>query len=233
MNALLHDKSLRGKSKTGWLDSAHSFSFGGFSDPSRMGHRRLRVLNDDHVIPGAGFPTHSHQDMDIVTYVISGALAHKDSLGTEGVIKPGEIQAMTAGTGITHSEMNASDDNPVHFLQIWIVPEQRPLEPRYQQKSLPPMDEDKPLQMIAGPDEGEHSVKLYSDTSIYLGRLAEGQSAQYDYMPGRAGFIQIISGAVEIAGETLSEGDGLQFEDVRLCEISAKSDTEFLLFDLG
>lgn len=232
MTGILHEKNLRGKTKTGWLDSAHTFSFGEFRDPNRMGHRTLRVINDDHVIPGAGFATHSHQDMDILTYVISGKLAHKDSLGTEGIINPGEIQAMSAGTGITHSEMNASDTEPVHFLQIWIVPRVVGVKPVYQQKNLLENNQGEPLQLIAGDAETQSCVKLYSDTKVYLGRLNEDQSTHYDFDAGRAGFIQMVKGQASVQVEMISEGDGLQFEEEGLCEILAKTDVEFLLFDL-
>ena len=231
--ALIHEKSLRGRTRIGWLDSHHTFSFGGFSDPTRMGHRALRVLNDDVVAPGAGFGKHGHQDMDIVTYVISGALQHGDSMGNQSVINAGEFQHMYAGTGVMHSEMNASDDEEVHFLQIWIVPERTGGEPTYFQIDVDLDTERNTFVPVAGPEESPLQALLRSDTRIYMTRLDDGQSVQKEFAAGRAGFLQVIHGLIEIEGQQLSAGDGLQFDSTSLCEITAKSEAELMLFDLA
>ena len=231
--ALLHEKAMRGRTKTGWLDSYHTFSFGGFRDPSRMGHRALRVINEDVVIPGAGFAEHGHEEMDIVTYVISGALKHGDSIGNSSVIRAGELQHMYAGTGIMHSEMNASDTEPVHFLQIWIIPERTGGSPTYFQIEVDLDAERNTFIAVAGPDKHEGCALLRSDTRIYMARLDEGAAVHKDFAPGRAGFLQVIDGSIEIAGNRLSAGDGLQFDATSRCEIAAKSDAELMLFDLS
>lgn len=231
--ALLHEKAMRGRTKTGWLDSYHTFSFGGFSDPSRMGHRALRVLNEDVVIPGAGFGEHGHEEMDIVTYVISGALKHGDSMGNSSVIHAGDFQHMYAGTGVAHSEMNASESEPVHFLQIWIIPDRTGGPPTYFQMDVDLDSERNTFLTVAGPVPHERRATLRSDTRIYMARLNEGATVQKDFAPGRAGFLQVIDGLIEIAGNRLSAGDGLQFDATPRCEIAAKSDAELMLFDLS
>lgn len=233
MTALLHDKAVRGRTQMGWLDSHHTFSFGGFRDPRRMGHRALRVLNEDVVIPGAGFGEHGHRDMDIVTYVLSGALKHGDSMGNSSVIRSGEFQHMYAGTGVVHSEMNASDTEPVHFLQIWIIPERVGGVPTYFQIEVDLDAAHNRFIPVAGPEAHEGRAMLRSDTRIYMARLDDGRSAQHDFRPGRAGFLQVIGGLVEIDGNPLSGGDGLQFESTSRCEIIAKSNAELMLFDLS
>ena len=230
---ILHERDLRGKTKIGWLDSAHTFSFGGFRDPNRMGHRALRVINDDHVIPGAGFATHSHKDMDILTYVIDGELGHKDSLGNGSTIVPGEIQMMSAGTGITHSEMNVSDEHPVHFLQIWIVPDENDLTPSYDQKVINDSATKNRLHPIATPEGTQDGVKLNSDTFVYKCKLDSGSRVSHTFETGRAGFLQIVSGLVEVSDEELAAGDGLQIEGTNMCEMLAKEDSVILLFDLA
>lgn len=230
---LLHERDLRGTTQIGWLDSAHTFSFGGFHDPARMGHRALRVINDDRVIPGAGFGTHSHRDMDILTYVIDGALAHKDSLGNGSTIRPGEIQMMSAGTGITHSEMNASGDAPVHFLQIWIVPDETGLQPSYDQKEINRKAARGALHLIAGPEGRDDAVKLNSDTRLYTAELDAGSNVTHAFAAGRAGFLQVVSGIIEVSGESLRAGDGLQIEGTEACTITAREDAVILLFDLA
>lgn len=230
---LIHDKAVRGKTRTGWLDSHHTFSFGGFRDPARMGHGRLRVLNEDIVIPGAGFGEHGHEEMDILTYVISGALKHTDSMGNTSVITAGELQHMYAGTGVTHSEMNASATDPVHFLQIWIIPEHTGGSPAYFQTAL---DLDARRNMfipVAGPESDEARAVLRSDTWIQMARLDEGVTITKNFSPGRAGFLQVVSGIVEIEGQRLTAGDGLQFEAVDVCTITAGTDADLILFDLG
>lgn len=231
--ALIHEKAVRGRTKIGWLDSHHTFSFGGFHDPNRMGHRALRVLNDDVVIPGAGFGEHGHQEMDIISYVISGALKHGDSMGNSSVITAGEFQHMYAGTGVTHSEMNASDSEEVHFLQIWIVPERTGGAPNYFQIEVDLDSRKNSFIPFAGPDEQEGQALLRSDTRVYMARVDDGQSVQHEFAPGRAGFLQVVKGIIEIDGHELSAGDGLQFEGTTECEITAKSEAELMLFDLS
>lgn len=231
--AVLHERDLRGQTKIGWLDSAHTFSFGGFRDPNRMGHRALRVINDDRVIPGAGFGTHSHRDMDILTYVVSGELGHKDSLGNGSTITPGEIQMMSAGTGITHSEMNVSETDPVHFLQIWMIPDENGLTPSYDQKRINSQAPKNRLHPIATPTGTEDGVKLNSDSYLYTGHLDAGTSVSHAFKSGRAGFLQVVSGVVSVSGEELRAGDGLQFEGVESCDMTASEDSVILLFDLA
>jgi redox-sensitive bicupin YhaK (pirin superfamily) len=230
--ALIHDKTLRGKTRTGWLDSNHTFSFGGFHDPSRIGHRALRVLNEDVVIPGAGFGAHGHKEMDILTYVISGALRHQDSIGNRSVIRAGELQHMYAGTGVVHSEMNASESEAVHFLQIWIMPDRTGGAPGYFQMSVHYDAARNTFLPVAGPDQDNQWAILRSDTWVYLARLDDGATVHKDFAPGRAGFLHIVDGVVEIDGHSLSAGDGLQFDATR-CTASARSEAELLLFDLA
>ncbi|MEO0982309.1 MAG: pirin family protein [Pseudomonadota bacterium] len=228
----IHDRDARGASKTGWLDSRHTFSFGGFMDPNRMGVSALRVINEDHVIPGAGFPTHGHRDMEILTYVVSGALAHKDSLGNGSTIRPGDVQLMTAGTGITHSEMNASGEDPVHFFQIWIQPNVRGASPGYQQSALPDEAGRGGFTPIVTPEGGEGQVKIHQDTVVSLARPAEGESLEAAVGAGRYGFLQVVKGQVSLLGETLRNGDGLEFAGGKRLDLVAHTDAELLLFDL-
>ena len=230
---LIHEKSLRGRTRIGWLDSHHTFSFGGFNDPTRMGHRALRVLNEDVVAPGAGFGRHGHQEMDIVTYVISGALQHGDSIGNQSVINAGEFQHMYAGTGVLHSEMNASETDEVHFLQIWIVPERTGGEPTYFQINPNLEGQRNDLIQVAGPDQDEQQAQLRSDTAISMARLDEGATVRKEFTSGRSGFIQIIKGVVDVAGNRLSAGDGLQFDATPSCQITAISEAELMVFDLA
>ncbi|MBV6632281.1 MAG: pirin family protein [Alphaproteobacteria bacterium] len=226
----LHERDLRGHTKTGWLDSRHTFSFGGFSDPSRMGFRSLRVINEDHVIPGAGFGSHKHADMEIITYVIDGALRHEDSLGNGSIIKPGEIQRMSAGSGITHSEMNASQTDPVHFLQIWVLPKERGTAPGYKQTALPAPEDG--WQLLASPDESQPGVTIGQDMTLHRLALSDGQTAQRPIPAGHGGFIQVVDGIAKIGDERLVAGDGLEFEGPADWPIEAVSDIELLFFDL-
>ncbi|MEO1397313.1 MAG: pirin family protein [Pseudomonadota bacterium] len=226
---------MRGHTNMGWLDSFHTFSFGGFNDPKRMGHRALRVINEDRVIGGAGFGEHDHANMDILTYVISGRLRHEDSLGNIASIDPGEIQLMSAGTGIRHSEMNASFTDPVHFLQIWIIPEVQDVTPRYAQVPVSAKSTLGRFGLIAGPDEEAEeaaAVPLHSTTRVYFTRLPEGEAAEHAFTPDRHGFLQVIDGMIEIEGERLTAGDGLQFSKQEFCTVAAMSEAEVMLFDL-
>jgi redox-sensitive bicupin YhaK (pirin superfamily) len=232
-NHLIHDRNLRGHSKTGWLDSYHTFSFGGFYDPNRLGFRSLRVINDDRVIPSAGFPTHGHRDMEILTYVLEGALEHKDSLGNGSIIRPGEAQIMSAGTGITHSEYNASQTDPVHFLQIWILPNQQGIKPRYEQKAFPIEERRNKLCLIAAKDGREGAVTIYQDVDLYTSILEPGDVINYHVQPHRYAWLQIAQGIANLNGEELKAGDGVQLTGEELLKISTDIGAEILLFDLG
>ncbi len=228
----IHDRDIRGKTKMGWLDSKHTFSFGHFMDPKRMGFRSLRVINDDIVIPGAGFDTHPHSDMEIITYILKGELAHKDSLGTGSTIRPGEIQRMSAGTGILHSEFNPSKENGVHLLQIWIRPEKRGLEPSYEQKTVAPS---KGAFKVIGDRYGtDGGVTIHQDVKLLVAHLDDGMETSYSLQPGRGGFIHVAKGWITLNGEALKEGDGAEITDIDKIEVVSKADeTEVLLFDLA
>ena len=230
---LLHDRNHRGRTQLGWLNSYHTFSFGGFHDPNRMGFRSLRVINEDRVVPGAGFPTHSHQDMEIFTYVLAGALEHKDSLGNGAVIRPGEAQIMSAGTGITHSEFNASTESPVHFLQIWILPNKQKLPPRYEQREFPLEEKQGQLRLIAAKDGREDAVKVFQDVDLYTAVLEPEHHISYDLAVNRYAWLQVARGIVLLNGEELREGDGIQLAGDRSLDISTEIGGEILLFDLA
>jgi quercetin 2,3-dioxygenase len=227
------DRSTRGQSRTGWLDSKHSFSFGDYDDPAHIGFRALRVINEDRIIPGAGFPRHGHRDMDILSYVLDGALEHKDSIGNGTVIRPGEIQRMSAGTGVEHSEFNASQSEPAHFLQIWIIPEKRGIKPSYEQKSVPLEERRGKLRLVAAPDAPEGAVTLHEDARVYVANLAPGERVSHDIAPGRGVWVQVARGIVGLNGTELREGDGAALEDEARAEIEADTDAEILLFDLA
>lgn len=228
----LHERDLRGSFKNGWLDSKHTFSFGGFHDPERMGVSALRVVNEDHVIPGAGFPTHGHKDMEILTYVVSGALAHKDSLGNGSIIRPGDVQLMTAGTGITHSEMNASDTEPVHFFQIWIEPNETGHPAGYQQIALPADAGADGFTPIVTPDGGTGRVHIHQDAIVSVAKPKSGDVLTADIRTNRKGFLQVIQGNVRLGDETLRGGDGLAFDGGAKLKLDAVTDADLLLFDL-
>lgn len=230
---LIHDRNARGHTKMSWLDSRHTFSFGGFYDPKRMGFRTLRVINDDHVVPGAGFPPHSHQDMEILTYVLEGALEHKDSLGTGSVIKPGDAQIMSAGTGIIHSEFNHFQTEPVHFLQIWIFPDEKGLQPRYEQRNFPIDEKRNQLRLIAAKDGRDSAVTIHQDVDLYVSVLEPSDSVSYPLNPQRHTWLQVARGTVVLNGESLREGDGVQMSGEEQLEISTDTGAEILLFDLA
>jgi len=228
------DRGARGKAELGWLSSRHSFSFGHYHDPRHMGFRALRVINEDRVIPGAGFPTHSHADMEIISYVLKGALEHKDSLGTGAVIRPGELQRMSAGTGVEHSEFNASASEPVHFLQIWIVPAQHGNAPSYEQKALPRAEAGETrLDLIGSPDGREGSVTIHQDVLLYRVMLADGGTLDVPLAPGRHAWVQVARGTVEIDGGEMREGDGLAISDATTLAFSSTTGAELLVFDLA
>lgn len=223
----------RGRADFGWLDSRHSFSFGEYYDPSHMGFRDLRVINEDRVAAKGGFPPHSHRDMEIISYVLDGALEHKDSLGTGAVIRPGEVQRMSAGTGITHSEYNASQEAPVHFLQIWIMPEKRGIQPSYEQRAYPAAQRQGRLKLVASRDGRDGSVTVHQDVALYAGLLAEGERVKQSMAPGRHAWLQVARGAVSLNGQAMKAGDGAAISDQPEIEIAASEPSEILFFDLA
>ena len=229
----IHDRDLRGRTKTGWLDSYHTYSFAGFQDPDRMGFRSLRVLNDDIVIPGAGFPMHGHANMEIVTYILNGALEHKDSTGNSGVIQPGELQRMTAGSGIEHSEFNHSKENQVHLLQLWFYPEEKGLTPSYEQVAIPAPSNDDHFVVIADRKGTNGIATIHQDIKIVHGKLKDGETTDYKIAPGRGVFLQVTHGGIVLNGEHLKEGDGAEIEDIDLFTLKASHDAEVLLFDMA
>jgi quercetin 2,3-dioxygenase len=229
----IHDRGSRGKTKTGWLESYHTFSFGDFRDPKRMGFRSLRVINEDFVIPGAGFPTHPHSDMEIITVILKGELAHKDSMGTGSVIKPGEVQKMSAGSGITHSEFNPSNDNPVHLLQIWIRPDERGIAPGYEQITVDATNAKDGWILLGDREGNENVVSIHQDAKLLQANLSAGENISYAFAPERHGFLQVASGEITLRGETIRQGDGVEISGEDKIEISASHDAQVLLFDLG
>jgi redox-sensitive bicupin YhaK (pirin superfamily) len=220
----------RGHANHGWLDTYHSFSFDSYYDPKNMGFRSLRVINEDRVGPGAGFPTHPHRDMEIVTYVLEGSLEHKDSMGSGGTISPGELQRMSAGTGVTHSEFNHSTTESVHLLQIWIMPDKRGHKPSYEQKAF---ELDGALKLIASPDGREGSLTLRQDVQLYGGRLKDQQQITHELSAGRAAWIQVARGKVNVNGKVLGAGDGASVTDEKTLVIKSTEPSEVLLFDLA
>jgi len=223
----------RGHFDHGWLDTRHTFSFAEYFDPDHVGFRSLRVINEDRVQPGQGFGTHPHRDMEIVTYVLDGALAHRDSMGNGSVIRPGDVQRMTAGTGITHSEFNHSNDAPVHFLQIWIVPDRRGLTPSYEQKTIPAEAMAGRLFAVASHDGGDGSVTINQDATLYTAVLAPGQAVTHAFAPGRHGWLQVARGQVALDGRSLAAGDGAAISGEKAVTVSGESAAEILLFDLA
>jgi quercetin 2,3-dioxygenase len=223
----------RGRSDFGWLDSRHSFSFGDYHDPGHMGFRTLRVINDDRVAAGMGFGTHPHRDMEIVSYVLAGALEHRDSLGTGSVIRPGDVQRMSAGTGIQHSEFNHSKQDPVHFLQIWIQPERRGLAPGYEQKTFAAAGRADRLQLVASRDGREGSVTIHQDASLYAAVLAPGAKAAHAPAAGGHVWVQLARGSARLNGQVLEEGDGAAISGEGRIELEGVTEAELLLFDLA
>ena len=222
----------RGRASLGWLDSRHTFSFGDYHDPAHMGFGPLRVINEDRVRPGQGFGTHGHRDMEIVSYVLAGALAHKDSLGTGSVIRPGDVQRMSAGTGIEHSEFNPDAHEPVHFLQSWIEPERRGLAPSYEQKRFDAAERSGRLRLVASRDARDGSLRIHRDADLYAVLLASGERVAHELRPGRSAWLQVARGALELNGERLEAGDGAGVRGEPRLEIRALEDAELLLFDL-
>jgi hypothetical protein len=222
----------RGRTRLSWLDSRHTFSFGEYHDPAHMGFRDLRVINDDTVAPGGGFGTHAHRDMEIVTYVFEGALQHRDSLGNGSVIRPGEVQRMSAGTGIRHSEFNDSQDAPVHFLQIWILPARPGIEPGYEQRALPAAARSG-LALVASPNGREGSVTVHQDVEIYAGQLAPGTRVAFPLAAGRHAWLHLARGRASLNGQALQAGDGAAISGESGLAIQADEAAELLLFDLA
>jgi redox-sensitive bicupin YhaK (pirin superfamily) len=223
----------RGLARHGWLESRFSFSFAEYHDPRQMGFRALRVINEDRVQPGQGFGTHAHRDMEILTYVLEGALEHADSLGTRSQIRPGEVQRMSAGTGVTHSEYNASREEPVHFLQIWILPERTGLAPGYQQRAFAREPRRDRLQLAASRDGRDGSLVIHQDAELYLAELGAGARAVHPLRPGRHAWIQVARGGVRLDDQRLEPGDGAAVSDQARLELEGIAAAELLLFDLA
>ena len=223
----------RGHADHGWLNSYHTFSFADYHDPAHMQFRSLRVINEDRVAPGMGFGAHPHRDMEIFSYVIEGALAHKDSMGHESIIKAGDVQKITAGTGITHSEYNASKSEQVHFLQIWILPQHKGLKPSYQEYSLALSDQAQDVTLIGSSQGGDHVIQFNQDVYIYKGKLARGKEYCHDLNSGRGAWLQMIKGEVTLNEEKLTSGDGAAIEHRPTITVQAVHDAEFILMDLA
>lgn len=222
----------RGVANFGWLDSRHTFSFGHYYDPKQVGFSDLLVINDDRVEPGMGFGTHPHRDMEIFSYVLEGALEHKDSMGTGSVIRPGEVQMMSAGSGITHSEFNPSPAERVHFLQIWIMPDRQRVTPRYQQTHFAEAERRGRLRLIISPDAAEGSLGVYQDARVYAGLFDGAERAEFDLATNRHAYVHVARGALRINGIAMSEGDGARIRDGGKLVFDAGHDAEVLLFDL-
>jgi len=223
----------RGHANHGWLDSHHTFSFANYYDPAHMGFRSLRVINDDRVAAGQGFGTHPHRDMEILSYVLEGELAHRDSMGTGSVIRPGDVQRMSAGTGVAHSEYNPSEEDDVRFLQIWLLPGQRGIQPSYEQKTFSDQEKDGRFRLVASPDGRDGSLTIHTDASVHAGRFDRGQRAELALAAGRHGWIQVARGAVRVNGHELRAGDGAALSDERLIRVEGIEDAEVLAFDLS
>jgi quercetin 2,3-dioxygenase len=223
----------RGATNFGWLDSKHTFSFGDYYDPAHEQFRALRVINDDRVAPGGGFPTHPHRDMEILTCVLTGQLEHRDSMGNGEVIHAGEWQAMTAGTGITHSEFNPSDRDPVHLLQIWLFPDKRGHTPGYQQRLFSDAEKSGTLKLVASPDGDDGSLVIHQDARVYQSKLGAGQTVTHGMKPGRAAFVHVATGAATVNGTKLTAGDAVAVEGEKSIEVTGDKPGEVLLFDLA
>jgi hypothetical protein len=223
----------RGHANHGWLDTHFTFSFADYFDPEHVQFRTLRVMNDDRVAGGGGFPTHPHRDMEIVTYVLEGALEHRDSMGNGSVIKPGDVQYMSAGTGVKHSEFNASETEPVHLYQIWMLPDKNGYKPAYDQKNFSEAERRGKLRLLASPDGRDGSVKIRQDNELYATVLAEGEAVKHELNPKRHAYVQVARGSVKLNGTKLEEGDGAAFSDEKSIELTGVDKAEVLLFDLA
>jgi len=233
MNAI-RSAAERGQSRLGWLDSRHTFSFSNYYDPAYMGFGALRVINEDRVQPGKGFGTHSHRDMEILSWVLDGALEHRDSMGTHGVIRPGELQRMSAGTGVTHSEFNASTSEPVHFLQIWLLPEREGLAPSYEQRAFAPADLEDRLHLIASHDGRDDSIRVHQDVTLYASRMSPDASVSFRPGAGRSLWLHVAKGKVQMEGRELQAGDAASCTvGPDTLDIRAAAPSDVLLFDLA
>jgi quercetin 2,3-dioxygenase len=223
----------RGTANLGWLDSRHTFSFGQYYDPNHMGFGPSRVIIEDRVQPGAGFETHGHQDMEIISYVLESALEHKDSIGNGSVIRPGDLQVMSAGAGIWHSEFTHSKSEPVHFLQIWVLPDRQRLAPRYDQKTFPASEKRRRLRLVGSPDGRDRSIVIHQDTDIYGALLSSGDAVTHNLKTGHKSWVQVVRGAIEVNGKATDAGDGVAVEDESVLTVmSHADDSEVLVFDL-
>ncbi len=233
MTIALRPAEARGHANHGWLDTHHTFSFAHYYDPAHMGYRSLRVINDDVLKSGSGFPMHGHRDMEIVTYLVRGALAHEDSTGGSGVLRRGDVQSMTAGTGVRHSEFNASDKEDLRLLQIWILPDREGLKPTYRQATVPDSAKRNTLRLVVDPAGSDGALAIHQDVRVYASLLDKGVKVSHELAPGRGAWIQIVDGTVEVNGQTLKAGDGAAIEDAKTIDIAAKTEAELLLFDLA
>ena len=222
----------RGHARHGWLDSRHTFSFASYYDPRHLGFRALRVLNEDRVSPGQGFPTHPHADMEIISYVVSGALEHKDSLGTKAVMKAGDVQRISAGRGVRHSEYNASATEPVHFLQIWIEPDEEGVKPEYAERSFGGL-EPGALRLIASKGGRAESIPIHQDVDVHVAKLRQGSGLDHAFAPSRSGWVQVIEGGLRVNDSALAAGDGAAISAVPALRFTAAEDSHFLFFDLN
>lgn len=229
----LRKSAERGYADHGWLKSFHTFSFAGYYDPEHMGYGPLRVINEDRVDPGEGFGKHPHRDMEIISYVLDGELEHKDSIGTGSVIRPGDVQRMSAGTGVTHSEYNPSPKNPVHFLQIWIEPAERGIKPSYEQKFFAPEDKRGKLRLVASPDARDGSVKIHQDAYLYATLVDGDEAVSHTLAEGRKAYVHVARGSVTVNGQALRAGDALRVDSESNIEIGEGRNAEVLLFDLN
>ena len=223
----------RGHADHGWLNTRHTFSFAGYHNPAMMGFGHLRVINEDRIAGGQGFGTHPHKDMEIITYLIDGALEHKDSMGNGSVIRPGELQRMSAGTGVLHSEFNASDSEPAHLLQIWIIPESMGIEPGYEQKQFTNDEKRNTLRIVASRGGRDGSLGIHQDLDLYASVLEAGQALEHRFAPGRRGFLQLIRGELTVNGAEVHAGDGVAIEKESALTIESTEQAEFLLFDMS
>jgi hypothetical protein len=229
----LRRASERGHADHGWLDSRHTFSFADYFDPEHMGFRTLRVINEDRVQPGRGFPTHGHRDMEIISYVLEGAIAHKDSLGHAEVLRPGEVQRMSAGTGVLHSEFNPSREERLHFYQVWILPDRAGHEPEYEQKAFPLEERQDRLALLVSPDGAQGSLRIHQDARMLGALLDRGKTVAHELAPGRAAWLQVARGVLLVNGERLAAGDGAALEGAGPLALEALEPAELLLFDLA
>jgi quercetin 2,3-dioxygenase len=233
MSISVRSAESRGHANHGWLDSFHSFSFADYHDPKHMGFGPLRVINEDRVQPGAGFGTHGHSDMEIISYVLDGALEHKDSLGTGSVIRPGDVQRMSAGSGIRHSEFNHSKSEPVHFLQIWIIPEKKGLRPGYEQKAFGDDERRGKLRLIGSRDGRDGSVTIHRDVDLYASVLSSGQAVTHELSAARGAWLQVVRGAVNFNDRSLKAGDGVAIDTPGTLRVEGEQEAEVLLFDMA